>query len=131
MARIWGLSFSGFIAWVMWLVVVGGYALVVLLGLRNWIFFKLGIRNFPRRRARTALIVVGLANPVGIARLVRTVGLLGSRPDPPDTVALVNRVGSGSVRRQEIRAETARLLPTIPVILLVIFRPQGIFGDRD
>ena len=65
-----------------------------------------------------ALIAVGLANPVGIARLVRTVGLLGSRPDPPDTVALVNRVGSGSVRRQEIRAETARLLPTIPVILL-------------
>jgi MinD-like ATPase involved in chromosome partitioning or flagellar assembly len=65
-----------------------------------------------------ALIVVGLANPVGIARLVRTVGLLASRPAPPDTVALVNRVGSGSVRRQEIRAETARLLPTIPVILL-------------
>jgi hypothetical protein len=31
---------------------------------------------------------------------------------------LVNRVGSGSVRRQEIRAETARLLPKIPVILL-------------
>jgi MinD-like ATPase involved in chromosome partitioning or flagellar assembly len=65
-----------------------------------------------------ALIVVGLANPVGLLRLVRTVNLLVSRPDPPDAVAVVNRVGSGNVRRQEIRAETARLLPAMPVILL-------------
>lgn len=64
------------------------------------------------------LIVVGLANPVGIARLVRMTHRLVSNPDKPDTVAVLNRVGPGSGRRQEIRAEMARLLPTIPVILL-------------
>jgi MinD-like ATPase involved in chromosome partitioning or flagellar assembly len=65
-----------------------------------------------------ALIVVGLANPVGIARLVRMTQRLVSNPDTPDTVAVLNRVGPGSGRRQEIRAEMARLLPTMPVILL-------------
>ncbi len=30
------------------------------LALRNRVFFKLGVRNVGRRRARTALIVVGL-----------------------------------------------------------------------
>jgi MinD-like ATPase involved in chromosome partitioning or flagellar assembly len=64
------------------------------------------------------LIVVGLANPVGIARLVRMTHRLVSNPDTPDTVAVLNRVGPGSGRRQEIRAEMARLLPTMPVILL-------------
>jgi len=64
------------------------------------------------------LIVVGLANPVGIARLVRSVLELSNRTDMPDTVALVNRVAAGSRRRLEIRAEMARLLPTIPTILV-------------
>ena len=64
------------------------------------------------------LIVVGLANPVGIARLVRSVLDLTNRADTPDTVALVNRVAAGSRRRLEIRAEMARLLPTIPMILV-------------
>jgi MinD-like ATPase involved in chromosome partitioning or flagellar assembly len=64
------------------------------------------------------LIVVGLANPVGIARLVRSVLDLSNRTDMPDTVALVNRVPAGSRRRLEIRAEMARLLPTIPTILV-------------
>jgi putative ABC transport system permease protein len=36
---------------------VGGIAV---LALRNRIFFRLGIRNLARRRARTALIVAGL-----------------------------------------------------------------------
>jgi MinD-like ATPase involved in chromosome partitioning or flagellar assembly len=64
------------------------------------------------------LIAVGLANPVGMARLVRSVHDLLSRASMPDAVALVNRVGAGSRRRLEIRAEMARLLPTMPVILL-------------
>jgi MinD-like ATPase involved in chromosome partitioning or flagellar assembly len=64
------------------------------------------------------LIVVGLANPVGMARMVRTIQDIVSGVDMPDTVGLVNRVGPGSRRRLEIRAEMARLLPTVPVILV-------------
>jgi MinD-like ATPase involved in chromosome partitioning or flagellar assembly len=65
-----------------------------------------------------ALIAVGLASPVGMARLVRTVRSVLSRAEAPDTVAVVNRVGAGSRRRSEIRAEMARLMPEIPVALL-------------
>ena len=65
-----------------------------------------------------ALIVVGLGNPVGMARLVRSVRELSTRTDTPDTVALVNRVAAGSRRRLEIRAEMARLLPAMPVVLV-------------
>jgi cellulose biosynthesis protein BcsQ len=64
------------------------------------------------------LIVVGLANPVGLARLVRTVNELRSTSDVSDTVVLVNRVGPGSRRRLEIRAEMVRLLPSMPVVLV-------------
>ena len=64
------------------------------------------------------LIVVGMGNPVGMSRLVRFVQGLGTRTDMPDTVALVNRVAAGSRRRLEIRAEMARLLPAMPVILV-------------
>jgi MinD-like ATPase involved in chromosome partitioning or flagellar assembly len=64
------------------------------------------------------LVVVGLANPVGMARMVRTIQVIVSRVDMPDTVALVNRVGPGSRRRLEIRAEMARLLPTVPAVLV-------------
>jgi MinD-like ATPase involved in chromosome partitioning or flagellar assembly len=64
------------------------------------------------------LIVVGLANPVGVARMVRAIQEIGSRVDMPDTVALVNRVGAGSRHRLEIRAEMARLIPTVPVVLV-------------
>lgn len=64
------------------------------------------------------LIVVGLANPVGMARVVRSVQEIITRVDMPDTVALVNRVGSGSRQKLEIRAEMARLLPAVPVVLV-------------
>ncbi|MGH8873206.1 MAG: hypothetical protein ACRDWS_14680 [Acidimicrobiia bacterium] len=64
------------------------------------------------------LIVVGLANPVGIARLVRTLHVLATATETSDAVAVVNRVGAESARRLEIRAEMARLLPEMPVILL-------------
>lgn len=64
------------------------------------------------------LIVVGSANPVGLARLVRTVHSLVARPNVPDLVAVVNRVGSESGRGHEIRAEMSRLLPSVPLILL-------------
>jgi MinD-like ATPase involved in chromosome partitioning or flagellar assembly len=64
------------------------------------------------------LVVVGIANPVGVARTVRTIQEIGSRVGMPDTVALINRVGSGSRHRLEIRAEMARLIPTVPVALV-------------
>src|SRR5579871_3736388 len=35
-------------------------AILVVLGLRNRLFLKLGLRNIPRRRAQTLLIVFGL-----------------------------------------------------------------------
>ena len=35
-------------------------AVVLLLALRNRLLFKLGLRNIPRRRAQTTLIIVGL-----------------------------------------------------------------------
>src|SRR5918994_4171797 len=42
-------------------VVLGaGLAVVAVLALRDPVFLKLGLRNIPRRRARSALIVVGL-----------------------------------------------------------------------
>src|SRR5918995_5121043 len=41
-------------------VLAAGLAVVGLLALRDPIFLKLGLRNIPRRRARSALIVVGL-----------------------------------------------------------------------
>jgi MinD-like ATPase involved in chromosome partitioning or flagellar assembly len=64
------------------------------------------------------LVVVGLANPVGLARMVRMIQEIGARVDMPGTAALVNRVGSGSRHRLEIRAEMARLIPTVPVVLV-------------
>lgn len=71
------------------------------------------------------LIVVGLANPVGMARMVRAIQDIGSRVDMPDVVALVNRVGSGSRHRLEIRAEMTRLIPSVPVILVPEERRLG------
>ncbi len=65
-----------------------------------------------------ALIAVGLASPVGMSRLVRSVEAVGARGDRVDIVAVVNRVGAGGRRRLEIRSEMARLMPEIPVVLL-------------
>jgi MinD-like ATPase involved in chromosome partitioning or flagellar assembly len=71
------------------------------------------------------LIVVGLANPVGMARMVRSIQELGGRVDMPEMVALVNRVGSGSRHRLEIRAEMMRLIPSVPVVLVPEDRRLG------
>jgi MinD-like ATPase involved in chromosome partitioning or flagellar assembly len=72
-----------------------------------------------------ALIVVGLANPVGMARMVRAIQGIGASVEMPDTVALVNRVGSGSRHRLEIRAEMTRLMPAVPVVLVPEDRRLG------
>ena len=64
-----------------------------------------------------AFIAVGLANPVGLARLVRTVQTVSGLPIESDVVAVVNRTVSGR-RSLEIRSEMARLMPETPVVLL-------------
>ncbi|MGH8913071.1 MAG: hypothetical protein ACRDZM_00965 [Acidimicrobiia bacterium] len=66
----------------------------------------------------TALIAVGLATPVGMSRLVRTVQSFASITGPDDVVAVVNRVGTGGRRRAEIKSEMARLMPGMPLVLL-------------
>src|SRR5687768_1595740 len=48
------------LATVLAVVLGAALAVVALLALRDPIFLKLGLRNMPRRRARSALIVVGL-----------------------------------------------------------------------
>jgi MinD-like ATPase involved in chromosome partitioning or flagellar assembly len=65
----------------------------------------------------SALIVVGVANPVGLARLVRSVQGISGQFDDSDVVAVVNRVESGR-RSLEIRSEMARLMPDTPIVLL-------------
>jgi MinD-like ATPase involved in chromosome partitioning or flagellar assembly len=62
-----------------------------------------------------ALIMVGLASPVGLSRLVRMVK--GLPAVYTDTVVVVNRCAAGR-RRLEIRSELARLVPAVPVVLL-------------
>jgi MinD-like ATPase involved in chromosome partitioning or flagellar assembly len=64
-----------------------------------------------------ALIAVGLANPVGLARLVRTLQAISAEAVEADVVAVVNRTVSGR-RNLEIRSELARLMPQTPVVLL-------------
>jgi hypothetical protein len=64
------------------------------------------------------MIAVGLASPVGLARLVRTVQTVASGENETDTVAVVNRVGAAGRRRLEIKAEMARLMPSTPIVLL-------------
>lgn len=51
-----------------------GLGVVGALAVRNRIFFKLGVRNIPRRRGRTALIVVGLMLGTAIISAALTTG---------------------------------------------------------
>jgi MinD-like ATPase involved in chromosome partitioning or flagellar assembly len=64
-----------------------------------------------------ALIAVGLASPIGMARLVRTIQAVLASAGGSDLVAAVNRAGRGGRRRLEVRAEMVRLIPQIPVVL--------------
>lgn len=59
MRSVFGLP-AGVLAAVLTLLVVGAAALIVGLAMRNRVFLRMGVRNVPRRPARSALIVVGL-----------------------------------------------------------------------
>jgi Flp pilus assembly CpaE family ATPase len=65
-----------------------------------------------------SLLVVGRGDPVGIARLIKTVArLLEERPEP-SILTVVNCLERGSFRRSEIVAEFDRALPDVPVVTL-------------
>src|SRR5918995_247501 len=59
MNEVFGIP-ANTLATVLAVVLAAGLAVVGLLALRDPVFLKLGLRNIPRRRARSALIVVGL-----------------------------------------------------------------------
>jgi cellulose biosynthesis protein BcsQ len=64
------------------------------------------------------MIIVGVATPVGIARLVKTADqLLGSWPDQ-SLLAVVNMTPRSGFRRTEALAELARTVPDLPVVSL-------------
>lgn len=59
MDRVFGLP-AGPLAIALTILMVVSLAIVMVLALRNLVFFKMGLRNIPRRRGRSALIVAGL-----------------------------------------------------------------------
>jgi putative ABC transport system permease protein len=59
MTSLFGISLT-LIMWVLVGILAVGLATVAVIWLRNPIMFKIGVRNIPRRRAQTTLIVIGL-----------------------------------------------------------------------
>jgi putative ABC transport system permease protein len=59
MNALFGVSMT-LIMWVLLVVLGVALASVGLIAVRNTVMFKLGIRNIPRRRSQTVLIVLGL-----------------------------------------------------------------------
>ena len=58
MEELFGLSMN-VIMWVLLVIFIGILAIVVVMALRNRVMLKMGLRNIPRRRAQTVLIIVG------------------------------------------------------------------------
>ena len=59
MERVFGLP-AGPLSVALAIIVVGSIGIVTVIALRNLVFLKIGLRNIPRRRGRSALIVLGL-----------------------------------------------------------------------
>ncbi|HEY8287022.1 MAG TPA: FtsX-like permease family protein, partial [Chloroflexota bacterium] len=59
MNSLFGLSMNTIMIWMLAIFLIVT-AIVAVLALRNTLFFKMGLRNIPRRRAQTILIIVGL-----------------------------------------------------------------------
>ena len=59
MNSLFGLSMNTIMIWILAIFLIVS-AIVAVLALRNTLFFKMGLRNIPRRRAQTILIIVGL-----------------------------------------------------------------------
>lgn len=59
MERVFGLPAGPLSMWLA-VVLVAALGAVMVIALRNFVFLKIGLRNIPRRRGRSALIVLGL-----------------------------------------------------------------------
>lgn len=62
------------------------------------------------------MMVVGVGTPVGVARLIRTAGVVLTRDPEQSVLAVVNKTGRGQYRRSEIIAEMGRAIPDLPVV---------------
>lgn len=65
-----------------------------------------------------AVILVGVGDPVGVARLVRTAGSVLASNRTQSLLAVVNKTGKGSFRQSEIISEIDRSVPGLPVVTL-------------
>ena len=80
---------------------------LVYVGLRNRIMFKLGVRNIPRRRAQTTLIVLGLMLSTVIISAAFTTG---------DTI------------NRSVTNEVYRLLGSVDQTIVAVALPVMIYG---
>ncbi len=100
MNTLFGIPMDTIMAWMLaaFLVVTG---VVAVLALRNRLLLKLGLRNIPRRRAQTLLIIIGL---------MLSTTIITSALGTGDTMAYSLRTGlTGSIGRvDEIVTSTFR-----------------------
>ena len=87
------------LATVLAVLLAAGLAAVAALALRNPILLKLGLRNMPRRRARSALIVVGLMLGTAIIAAALATGDTMARPSARTSCARSGRPTSWSPPR--------------------------------
>lgn len=64
------------------------------------------------------LMLVGTATPVGVGRLIRTIGAVLAGNPSSSIVAVANKTGRGTYRRSEVVGEIGRTLPNVPVMTL-------------
>lgn len=64
------------------------------------------------------VLVVGSGDPIGVARLIRTIGDLVGSNGRHSVLAVVNRAGRGSFRRGEIEGELEAAFDGLPVVTL-------------
>ena len=83
-----------------------GAAIVTVLALRNPVMFKMGVRNVPRRRAQTALIVLGLM----LATLLFSASFTtGDTLVHSNRVRALNTLGEVDIQVQSTRGAASQL----------------------
>ncbi len=66
------------------------------------------------------VMLVGTGTPVGVARLIRTAGVIRGRHPSVSLVVVVNKAGRSGFHRSELVAEIERALPDVPVVTLPV-----------
>ena len=66
------------------------------------------------------VMLVGTATPVGVARLVRTAGIILGRQPMTSLVVVANKTARGGFHRSEVVAEIGRALPDVPIVTLPV-----------